>query len=211
VPVISLDISKAFDRVWHRCLLVKLASKGVHSSIVNWIASYLDQRTLAVSVDGVLSSTFSTNAGVPQGSVLAPLLFLIFIDDLLNSTASSIHSYADDSTLHTASTGSSSIASRHLLVSTINSDLDKILSWGNANLVTFNEVKTHFMLISRKKDSSNFPLPIMNNHSLDPESSLFLLGIRFTPSLNWKNFVLSIARSASSRLGFRTKKLFTAR
>ena len=79
---IFCDISKAFDRVWHRGLLHKLEKYGIKSDRLLWITSYLNSRKQKVFVNGVLSSEQSTNAGVPQGSVLGPLLFLIYINNI---------------------------------------------------------------------------------------------------------------------------------
>ena len=81
--VISLDISKAFDRVWHKGLLTKLPMSGLNQTLINWIGSFLSDRSIAVRVDGFLSNLHSINAGVPQGSVISPVLFVLFINDLL--------------------------------------------------------------------------------------------------------------------------------
>ena len=93
--VISLDISKAFDRVWHKGLLAKLPMFGLIQNIINWIGSFLSDRSTAVRVDGFFSNLHSVNSGVPQGSIISPVLFILFINDLLTSTSSSIHSFAD--------------------------------------------------------------------------------------------------------------------
>ena len=91
--MISLNISKVFDRVWHRSLLAKLP---MH---ITWIVSFLSGRLIAIRVDGFLSRPHSINSGVPQGSVISPVLFILFINDLLSSTSSSIFSFADDTYL----------------------------------------------------------------------------------------------------------------
>ena len=97
--MISLDISKAFDRVWHKGLLAKLPMFGLHHTLINRIGSFLSDRSIAVRVDGFLSNLHSINAGVPQGSVISPVLFMLFINDLLTSMSSSIHFFADDAFL----------------------------------------------------------------------------------------------------------------
>ena len=89
---VALDISKAFDRVWHNALLSKLPSYGLPSNFCQWVSSFLSNRFIRVMVDGNLSDCFSINAGVPQGSVLSTTLFLFHINDLLASTSNSIHS-----------------------------------------------------------------------------------------------------------------------
>ncbi len=97
---VALDISKAFDRVWHKALLSKLPSYGVYPALCSFLSSFLSGRSIAAVVDGHCSNPIPINSGVPQGSVLSPTLFLLFINDLLSLTNCPIHSYADDTTLH---------------------------------------------------------------------------------------------------------------
>src|SRR6201990_2844 len=92
---VALDISKAFDRVWHKALISKLPSFGIYPSLCDLLSTFLSGRSIAAVVDGHRSSFKSINSGVPQGSVLSPTLFLLFINDLLSVTSSPIHSYAD--------------------------------------------------------------------------------------------------------------------
>nr|CAI5828957.1 unnamed protein product [Callosobruchus analis] len=97
--VVALDISKAFDRVWHLGLLAKLAAYGVSSGLCRWLNSFLHDRSLFVVVEGCTSDVFSINAGVPQGSVLSPRLYLLYINELLETTSNPIYSFADATTL----------------------------------------------------------------------------------------------------------------
>ncbi len=96
---VALDISKAFDRVWHKSLLAKLPSFGFYASLYSFISSFISCCSISAVVDGHCSSPKPINSGVPQGSVLSPTLFLLFNNDL-SVTNHPIHSYADDSTLH---------------------------------------------------------------------------------------------------------------
>ena len=97
--MISLDISKAFDRVWHKGLLAKLPMFGLHHTLIKWISSFLSDRSIAIRVDGYISNPHSINSGVPQGSAISPVLFILLINDLLSSSSSSIFSFADDTYL----------------------------------------------------------------------------------------------------------------
>ena len=97
--MVSFDVSKAFDRVWHKGLLAKLPMFGLHHTLITWISSFLSDRSIAIRVDVYLSKPHSINSGVPQRSVISPVLFILFIDDMLSSTSSSIFSFADDTYL----------------------------------------------------------------------------------------------------------------
>ena len=97
--MISLEVSKAFDCLWYKGLLAKLPIFGLHHTLIKRISSFLSDRSIAISVYGYLSNPHSIKSVVPQGSVILPVLFILFIDDLLTSTSSSILSFADDTYL----------------------------------------------------------------------------------------------------------------
>ena len=100
VRVVFCDISKAFDRVWHRGLLHKLAGMGLSEGLLRWFKSYLSHQRQRVVLNGVESNWADVLAGVPQGSILGPLLFLIYINDIVNNIRSSIRLFADDTTIY---------------------------------------------------------------------------------------------------------------
>ena len=215
--LVALDISKAFDRVWHSALLSKLPSYGINEQLCLWFSNYLKNRKLSVVVDGVQSTTHNINAGVPQGAVLAPTLFLLFINDLLSITKNAIHSFADDSTLHSSyctknpTTAQQTQTSRQQQANLLSSDLDLILAWGKRNFVTFNASKTQTCTISCKR-STNECNPRMNGNSIAPKDTVSLLGVTITNNHNWHSHVSSIAKSAACKLGFlfRSKNYFSA-
>ena len=97
---VALDISKAFDRVWHAGLLHKLKSYGISGQIFGLMSSFLSNRRLQVVLDGKSSQVYPVNAGVPQGSILGPTLFLLYINDLPDDVFCNIAIYADDTTLY---------------------------------------------------------------------------------------------------------------
>ena len=97
---VALDTSKAFDRVWYAGLLHKLKSYGVSGQIFGLISSFLSNRRLRVVLDGKSSQEYPVNAGVPQGSILGPTLFLLYINDLPDDVICDIAIYADDTTLY---------------------------------------------------------------------------------------------------------------
>ena len=99
IQLIFLDISKAFDKVWHKGLIFKLRQIGVEGSLLSFLENYLDNRKQRVVVNDKHSSYQCINAGVPHGSVLGPLLFLLYINDIANHLTSKATLYADDTTL----------------------------------------------------------------------------------------------------------------
>lgn len=135
VRVVFLDISKAFDKVWHAGLLRKLEALGVQSPLLQWFESYLCNRKQRVVIEGQCSDWRSINSGVPQGFVLGPLLFLIYINDVTDDLASLPLIYADDTTLLQIVDDPAASADR------LNSDLNKIAVWADKWLVTMNPVK----------------------------------------------------------------------
>ena len=142
---VSLDISKAFDRVWHKALISKLSAYGLPSKLCDWLCSFLHKRRLRVLVDGFASELMQVNAGVPQGSVLSPTLFLLHINDMLS--LGNIHCYADDSTVHGGYTSRPSAGygaveqERQAVIAELDGSLAKISDWGKKNLVGFNAKK----------------------------------------------------------------------
>src|SRR5678815_4322647 len=213
----ALDISKAFDRVWHESLLSKLPSFGFPPSHCSLMSSFLASRSISAVVDGATSSSFSVNSDVPQGSVLSPTLFLLFINDLLNCTSNSIHSYADDSTLHSSThfnyvpSFTSRIASRLNLSDSILADLDRISGWGSLNLVKFNSLKTQLLQISLSKTPSNFPISF-DGSLVSPVDNINILGLNINKKMSWKPHITTVAKAASRKLGvlFRLRGFFSS-
>ena len=215
--IVALDISKAFDRVWHKALLAKLPSFGFTPSLCNLISSFLSNRSISVVVDGATSPSLPICSGVPQGSVLSPTLFLLFLNDLLHATLNPVHSYADDSTLDKSSSfpcQPSSVArsqSRIALSSAVNADLGSISSWGSLNLVKFNASKTQFLPISLSTTTSDYDI-VFDNNVIQPLNSINILGINISSNLSWRQHISEIAKSASKKLGvlFRCRKYFSS-
>ena len=167
---IALDISKAFDKVWHAGLLHKLKSYGVSGSALHIIKSFLSNRKLKVVLDGCSSKTYEINAGVPQGSILGPLLFLIFINDLPDEILSKLAIYADDTTLYSSLERSKEIEWDRLeLAADLEYDLRTITEWGDQWLVSFNSAKTKLLSINKFKHP-NLPPISMGGKAL-PENS----------------------------------------
>ena len=143
VDVVYLDFSKAFDRVHHNTLLTKLGAYGVENPLKGWIADYLHQRTVTVRISGVTSEQAPTTSGVPQGSVLGPLLFLLFINDLPKQLQSPCQLFADDIKIwrSIASPSDQSI---------LQSDLSTILDWTVTNHLPLNPGKCKLLSLRNR-------------------------------------------------------------
>ena len=127
---VALDLSKAFNRVWHASLFHKLKSYGISGQIFGFISSFLSNRRLWVDLDGKSSQEYPVNAGVPQRSILGPTLFLIYINDLPDDVISNIAVYAYDSTLYSKCDQASDLWQQLELASELESDLRDTVDWG---------------------------------------------------------------------------------
>ena len=142
---VALDISKAFDRVWHAGLLHKLKSYGISGQIFGLISSFLSNRRLRVVLDGKSSQEYPVNAGVPQGSILGPTLFLLHINDLPDDVICDNAIYADDTTLYSKCDRASDLWQQLELASELESDLRDTVDWGKKWLVDFSGGKTQLV------------------------------------------------------------------
>ncbi|MCG7877682.1 MAG: reverse transcriptase domain-containing protein [Candidatus Thiodiazotropha endolucinida] len=203
VRAIFCDISKAFDRVWHRGLLHKLEKVGIKSTLLHWLASYLSNRKQRVVLPGGISDWLNIHAGVPQGSILGPLLFLIYINDIVDNIDSSVRLFADDTTLYLI------VDDPHVVARQLNSDLEKIHVWAERWLVKFNPAKSESLLLSRKKNRPLHPPLLMNNEPIQEVSSHKHLGIYLSSDGTWHEHIDYITSKAWTRINVMRKFKFT--
>ena len=200
--MVFCDISKAFDRVWHRGLLFKLRQNGIKGQILNWITDYLSSRKQQVQVNSATSEVSLISAGVPQGSVLGPLLFLVYANDISENLLSLTRLFADDSSLFFSATSLEDIQG------IINHDLTVILSWALTWLVDFNPNKTEAMLFSLRP-VTHFPSLTFNNTSIEFVDSHKHLGVTLSDNGQWHTHIESILASAYKILGIMRKLKYT--
>ena len=139
---VALDISKAFDRVWHAGFLHKLKCYGISGQIFALIFSFLSNRQLWVVFDWKSSQGYPVNAGVPQGLILGPTLVLLYINDLPDVVICDIAIYGDDTTLYSKCVQESDLWQQLELTAELKSDLQDLVDWGRKWLVDFNAGKT---------------------------------------------------------------------
>ena len=171
-------MAKAFDSVSHTILLRKLEKYGVRGIALQLFTSYLSNRSQFVKLDGTKSSTLSILYGVPQGSILGPLLFLIYINDLPEATNLYVKLFADDTFLCAQN------VCLHTLESEVNYELKKVSEWLSANELTLNISKSKYMIISRNRNAIPLSLKI-KTETLDECESYKYLGVIIDKDLNW--------------------------
>ena len=158
---VFLDISKAFDKVWHKGLIYKLKQNGVAGNLLKTLADFLKDRKQRVVLNGQNSTWVNVEAGVPQGSILGPLLFLIYINDLSENLVSNPKLFADDTSLFSV------IFDKDLSAKNLNDDLNRINNWTFQWKMSFNpdpNKQAQEVLFSRKIQKSSQPSLIFDNN-----------------------------------------------
>ena len=194
VRVVFCDISKAFDRVWHKGLLCKLKAAGITGTLLDWFKDYLSDRKQRVVIPGATSDWNSIKAAVPQGSILGPLLFLIFINDIVTDVGCNIRLFADDTSLYII------VEHPDVAARCINFDLDIIFDWACKWLVKFSPPKTDSMLLSRKINKPYHPPLFMSNVQIKEVTSHKHLGIHLSSDCTWHTHIGYIKEKAWQRL-----------
>ncbi len=197
-----LDYSKAFDMVNHNLLLAKLKSLGFMDHSIDWFQSYLGGRMQCISENNINSSWIKINNGVPQGSILGPLLFIILTTDISNAIrASSHHLYADDTQLY----NHFALSNLNEAITSLNSDLESIKDWSLRNSLALNERKCMYIFIGSQhnlQQLQNLDIPSvhMGNNLISNVESCKNLGVIFDESLSWKSHINSLISKSYYKL-----------
>ena len=195
-----LDLSKAFDTVNHEILLQKLNFYGIRDKALDWFKSYLCNRKQFVFYNNAKSELATINCGVPQGSILGPTLFILYINDIVSSSkVLNFFIFADDTNIL------NSHKNLQDLTNITNNELKTISDWMAANKLSLNIGKTKYILFSprgkyNKRQNLN-SLILIRNKPLDKVESADFLGVTIDDQLNWKNHVNKIKMKISRVLG----------
>ncbi|KAJ3659789.1 hypothetical protein Zmor_011460 [Zophobas morio] len=194
VDVIYFDYIKAFDKVPTRRLLHKLEHFGIRGGLLKWIEGFLSFRTFRVKIDGCLSNSQKVLSGVPQGTVLGPILFIVYIADLTVELSSPFALFADDLKLYNTSKNNN----------VLKADLITLYAWTQKWLMPFNMKKCCVLHLGRNNPKMQYNL---GGHVLQCVSSQIDLGITITEDLSWSSHILSVVKKANS-IGYLIRKAF---
>ena len=165
---VFLDISKAFHKVWHDGIIFKMKQNGISGKVLNLLSNFLRNRKQRVVVNGQTSSWADVNAGVPQGSILGPLHFLIYINDLAAGLSSNAKLFADDTSLFSVVHNANTTAKE------LNNDLVKIRRWAYQWKMSFNpdpSKQAQEVIFSRKTKKEYHPPLAFNNNNVSETNS----------------------------------------
>ena len=192
---VFIDLSKAFDTICHSTLLKKLNFYGIRGITNSWFHSYLTQRKQYTIINNCKSALEDITCGVPQGSILGPILFLIYINDIQHSTSLNLLSYADDTTIY------SSNSNADILYAETNKELIKLDDWFRANKLSLNVKKTNYSIFSPTKftQETNRTLTL-NNTTINREHSIRFLGLNIDQQLTWNTHINKLKSKISSSI-----------
>ena len=202
VRIVFFDISKAFDKVWHKGLLYKLKMAGISGTLLRWFEDYLKDRKQHVVLPGATSGWLTLGAGVPQGSILGPLLFLVYINDIVADVDSNMRLFADDTSMFVIVDNPVNSANRLQL------DIDRISGWADKWLVNFNPSKSEHLLISRRVAPVLHPSLYMHDTLIPTVSCHKHLGVHFSDKCTWHNHIDCIKSRAWQRVHIMRKLKF---
>lgn len=196
---VFLDLSKAFDTIDHEILISKLSHYGIRGTSLSWFKSYIHNRKQFTLFNGESSDLLDIKCGVPQGSILGPLLFILYVNDICNvPTASSLVLFADDTNIFFSGDNPKS------LENSIINELDKFYDWFKANKLSLNIDKTNYMVFGKPQQKFNFRI-CLDGKLINRTDKTKFLGVWIDSKLSWRDHINSISLSVSRSVGILCK------
>ena len=196
--VLFVDFSKAFDVIDHSLLLRKLNIYNFSEQASSVIRSFLSNRQQCVCLDRTYSKSSIQKFGVPQGSVLGPILFLLYINDLPLSITETCELFADDTTIHT------SHSDLNVLFTNLQENINQLVNWTELNHMSLNDQKTKFMVITsrqkRQNLSTSMPNILVNNTTVDEVCTHKILGVTLDNNLCWTPHINILSKRISQKI-----------
>lgn len=197
--VIIMDFAKAFDKVPHKNLIHKLKEYGIGGYINQWIESFLHQRQQRVVCEGEMSSWTPVTSGVPQGSVVGPILFLVYINDLPAKLQSKVRLFADDTIIYMSVTNESDAV-------TLQKDLKLLEEWEAKSHMSFHPDKCNVLRVTRCRKPLVYDY-VLHNQPLEGKDAVKYLGVTVHHKLSWNEHICNIVKKANSSIGFLRRNL----
>ena len=195
VGVLFVDFRKAFDSVNHSILLEKLKAIGISGNLFSWLANYLSNRNQFVQISGKKSALQPVKYGVPQGSILGPRLFSIYVNDLPESISyGDLYMFADDTTVYTIGRDTDTI------ISSLQCILSQLHVWCSANRLVAHESKTEAMIISRSSFIGPLPALRYGTMTIELKSSSKCLGLTIDNKLSWQEHIRNVCNLFNQKL-----------
>ena len=200
LDVIYCDFMKAFDKVPHKRLIYKTNKYGISGNVLGWISSFLNDRTQCVNINNVTSESAPVTSGIPQGSVLGPLLFVMYINDLpeVVDSKSFVFLFADDTKVFREINSEQD-------VNTLQKDIDNLLNWSNKWLLKFHPDKCVYMEVGHGNETKEQHKYSMGGHNLSKSACEKDIGVDIDPHLQFETHINNIVNKANRILAIARK------
>ncbi|CAG2192488.1 unnamed protein product [Mytilus edulis] len=190
-----IDFEKAYDSIWREGLLVKLYQYGIKGKIWKWVHSFLNNREAVININNTKGELFKTHTGLPQGSVLSPILFNIFIADIFQTVLAQKCKFADDATIwHTGE-------DINILQQDLQTDIDKVNEWSNKWRMKLSVEKTEYCIFSKSIQNTTSVLLKLGNGTLKHNNNPKILGVTLDQKLTFNTHIDNVLKTAKRSLG----------